>query len=111
VTVHADCFSRLPLGSFAPYGEGPTDVTPTTKLNMLHEDRRNNDHSEDESDVCNAFSPPRDVETWTAVEWAIQQREDPTVHILKNKAEGGDLLHVDDIQQFYRSRDSGITTP
>jgi hypothetical protein len=25
-----DCFSRLPLGSFAPYGEGPTYVTPTT---------------------------------------------------------------------------------
>jgi hypothetical protein len=62
-----DCLFRLPLDSFAPHGEGPTDVTPTTMLNMLHKARSNNDHSEDESDVCNDFFPPHDIESWTAV--------------------------------------------
>jgi hypothetical protein len=42
------------------------------------------------NDVCNVFFPPRDVETCTAVEWAIHQHEDPAPHILKNKIEAGD---------------------
>jgi hypothetical protein len=65
---NADCFSRLPLASFEPYGEGPTDVSPTTLLTLLHAVRESTARPTDGEESLNAFFPPHDDEAWSALE-------------------------------------------